>query len=129
MAATLFPILLVGAGGACGAIARHGTYIFMTRWLGHGFPYGTLTVNIVGSFIMGLLVAILARHMTPHSSVHLFFAIGVLGSYTTFSTFSLDVVTLIQRGEILYATGYILASFVLSVTALAGGLGLVRMVD
>jgi CrcB protein len=120
-------ILLVGAGGALGALARYGAGIIFTRagWI--QFPWSTLTVNIAGSFLMGMLAGLLAA-LTPSwaEEARLFLAVGLLGGFTTFSAFSLDAMLLIERGDILPATGYILASVAISVLALAAGLFLVR---
>jgi CrcB protein len=120
-------VLLVGAGGALGALARYGAGILFTRagWI--AFPWSTLTVNIAGSFLIGLLAGLLAAFTPAWSEeARLFLAVGVLGGFTTFSAFSLDAVLLIERGDFLPATGYILASAVVSILALAAGLFLVR---
>ncbi len=119
-------IVYVAAGGAIGAALRYLAGKGAVAAFGHGFPYGTLGVNVVGSLLMGLLVGWLAKHSVAHQGVHLFVAIGLLGGFTTFSSFSLDAVTLIQRGEIMNAGIYILASMAVSILALLGGLYLVR---
>lgn len=120
-------ILLVGAGGALGALARYGAGIVFARagWI--AFPWSTLMVNILGSFLMGMLAGLLAS-LTPSwaEEARLFLAVGLLGGFTTFSAFSLDAMLLIERGDILPAAGYILASVAISILALAAGLFLVR---
>lgn len=123
----LLAIALVGAGGAVGSVLRYVTVSLAGRWLGLAFPYGTLAVNILGSFAMGLLVGLMAV-MLPEKGrqLHLLLAVGVLGGFTTFSAFSLDAVSLLQRGETLSAALYILASVVLSLLALAGGMALMK---
>lgn len=115
--------LLVALGGAIGASFRHLAGLASLRIMGPGFPWGTLFVNVLGSLIMGLFIAWLARRAGGSSSeLRLFFATGVLGGFTTFSAFSLDVVSLFERGEIAASMGYVLASVMLSVCALFIGL-------
>lgn len=120
-------LLLVMLGGAIGAGARH----LVGRWtlhaFGPGYPWGILTVNIVGGFAMGLLVGMLARQTVSHENLRLFIAVGVLGGFTTFSSFSLDVVTMMERGDWGTALGYVLVSVIASVAALIGGLALTRL--
>lgn len=119
--------LLVGLGGAIGAMARYGTGVAAGQLWRASFPVATLAVNVVGSLAMGLLIGWLAR-TTPgwQNEARLFLAVGVLGGFTTFSAFSLDVVTLFQRGDYGSAVFYIMASLVLSVGALVLGLFLIR---
>ncbi|MDQ2893771.1 MAG: fluoride efflux transporter CrcB [Pseudomonadota bacterium] len=121
------PLILVMAGGALGAGARHLVGRATLVWLGVGFPYGTLTVNILGGLAMGLLVGVFAR-VGAIEGWRLFAGVGVLGGFTTFSSFSLDVVNLYERGAIAVALGYILVSVVGSILALFAGLALVRAV-
>ncbi|MEM9207056.1 MAG: fluoride efflux transporter CrcB [Pseudomonadota bacterium] len=118
--------LAVGAGGALGAMARHGVNLLTLRAFGPGFPVGTLAVNIIGSFAMGLFIAWLARHGTGGSMLRLFVATGIFGGFTTFSAFSLDAVLLFERGETMLASGYIIGSVVLSLLALVAGLAIMR---
>ncbi len=116
-------LLLIALGGAVGASARFLTVEAVARRLGVEFPYGTLVVNILGSFAMGLLVGALARFLPENATaMRSFFAVGVLGSYTTFSTFSLDVVTLMERGQVWQAGGYIAVSLAACVLGLILGL-------
>ncbi len=123
----MLSFLMVGIGGAFGAMARHGVGLASIRTLGPGFPYGTLIVNILGSFLMGLLIAWLARRTGGASNeMRLFLATGFLGGFTTFSAFSLDTIVLYERGEIGLALLYVLASVTASVLALVAGLWLVR---
>ena len=119
-------IAAVGAGGALGAISRYGVGLVATYLAGPSFPWGTLTVNIVGSFIMGLMIAIFAHFWQPPEAWRLFLVTGFLGGFTTFSTFSLDIVTLYERGDVYHALLYGMASIVLSVSALFVGMLLVR---
>ncbi len=120
------PLLQVALGGAIGASARYLTNTGVIRMLGHGFPAGTMVVNIVGSLLMGALTVVLARkgglHLAP------FLMTGVLGGFTTFSAFSLDAVTLIERGDWSSASFYIIGSVLLSLLALFAGIHIARMV-
>ncbi|MCP3969736.1 MAG: fluoride efflux transporter CrcB [Rhodobacteraceae bacterium] len=117
MFATLAQVAL---GGAVGASARYLTGIASVRLVGHGFPWGTLTVNIVGSFLMGGLVVVLAQ--TSGTRFAPFLMTGVLGGFTTFSAFSLDAVTLYERGQVGVAAGYVAASVLLSLAGLFVGM-------
>jgi len=121
--------LLVGAGGALGAMGRYGSGVVITRMLGAIFPYGTLFANITGSLIMGLFIGALAR-FTPvwQADARLFFAVGLLGGFTTFSSFSLDVVLLVERGDTVQAVLYMIVSIIVSILALLAGLLLMRWV-
>ena len=119
-------ILAIAAGGAIGSGGRYLTVVGVIYWLGQGFPYGTLIVNVVGSFALGTLIETVAIIWTPSDDLRAFFVVGVLGSYTTFSTFSLDTMSLIDQGEFLFAGLYIIASVVLSITALFCGMAICR---
>lgn len=116
--------LLVGAGGAVGAMLRHGVGMASLRLMGPNFPWGTLAVNIVGGLLMGLLVGILAER-GGSEPLRLLLGVGILGGFTTFSAFSLDVVAMMERGAALAAIGYVTASVVVSVAALFIGKALV----
>lgn len=120
-------LLLVMAGGAIGAGARQITGRAAVALLGPGYPYGTLAVNIGGGLLMGLLAGALARHGAGEGW-RLFAGVGVLGGFTTFSAFSLDAVTLFERGAALAAAGYVLLSVIGSIAALVAGLALARAV-
>lgn len=118
-------VLQIALGGAIGAVLRFATYAAMARWLGAGFPFGTLAVNVLGSAVMGLLAALLLERADAPRLAPLLMT-GVLGGYTTFSAFSLDTLLLIERGEPGRALVYMAASVALSVGALWGGLLLGR---
>jgi CrcB protein len=120
-------ILLVASGGAIGSVARYLVGVGMARAFGVAFPYGTLTVNVIGGFLMGLFIELLARRFDGSPELRLFIAIGILGGFTTFSSFSLDVVVLWERGELATALFYVLASVILSIGALFLGLWLARI--
>lgn len=119
-------LLSVMLGGAIGAGARHLVGRALLALLGPGFPWGTLTVNLTGGLAMGLLVGLLLR-LSLGEPWRLFLAVGVLGGYTTFSSFSLDAVAMIERGQWPAALGYVLASVVGAVGALAAGLAMTRV--
>ncbi|THV25345.1 fluoride efflux transporter CrcB [Peteryoungia ipomoeae] len=122
----MLQILLVAIGGALGSVGRYLAGVHITRLMGAGFPYGTLTVNIVGSFLIGLLVELLARKLNGSMDLRLFLVVGFLGGFTTFSSFSLDALALFERGATLAAAAYILASLILSLAAVFAGLLLGR---
>ena len=119
-------LIQVALGGALGAVSRYLTGIAALRLTGHGFPWGTLTVNVVGSFLMGLLVVGLA-HLGGNRFLP-FLMTGFLGGFTTFSAFSLDAVSLYEKGATGQAASYVLASVVLSLGALLLGLILARSI-
>lgn len=119
-------ILAVALGGALGALARYGVGALSLLLLGVGFPWGTLIVNVVGSFLMGVLVTYFGVVFNPGRAVQIMLTTGFLGAFTTFSTFSLDVVTLYERGDMTVTVSYALASVILSIAALFAGMVLVR---
>ncbi len=118
------PLLQVALGGALGASGRYLTTTAVARLMGKSFPWGTMTVNVAGSFAMGVLVVLLA-HLSGNRFAPLLMT-GVLGGFTTFSAFSLDAATLYERGQVGPAAAYILASVILSVMALFAGLWFAR---
>lgn len=121
-------ILAVAAGGAIGSVARY----LMAGWIGHvagpGFPLGVMVVNILGSAVMGVLVEgfALVWHASPE--LRAFLTVGVLGGFTTFSSFSLDAVLLFQKGEVGMGAIYVLGSVALSLAGLVAGLHIARAV-
>lgn len=118
--------LAVAAGGMVGAVLRYSVSIVATRVAGPGFPLGTMVVNVAGSFAMGVLVAVMALYWNASQEARLFLAVGLLGSFTTFSTFSLDVYTLYERQAYGLLTIYTVGSFALSLLGLMLGLMAVR---
>ncbi len=122
-------LILVMAGGAVGSGARHLVGHASLSLFGPGYPWGTLTVNIVGSLAMGVLAGLLARDLVVGGdAARLVIGVGMLGGFTTFSAFSLDAVLMAERGGWVAALPYILASVVGSIVALIAGLQLVRAV-
>lgn len=118
--------LIVFIGGGIGSMLRHAVNVLCARGLGTAFPYGTLTVNITGSIIMGLFAGYFAFKGDATQSWRLFLMTGILGGYTTFSAFSLDTALLYERGELGLAFVYVLASVAISISGLFAGLMLVR---
>jgi CrcB protein len=118
--------LIVFVGGGLGAAMRHGVNVAALRWLGPGFPHGTLTVNVVGCLAMGLLAGWFAYRGGGGGGWQLFLATGVLGGFTTFSAFSLDVALLVERNALGLAAFYVLASVFASVAGLFLGLAVMR---
>lgn len=125
---TSYLIVFLGAG--IGGALRHAVNVGCARMCGTAFPWGTLTVNVVGSFIMGALAGWLAFKAGEgwSQSLRLFLTTGILGGFTTFSAFSLDAVLIWERGQIGLAATYVAASVVLSIAGLIAGLGLVRTI-
>lgn len=118
--------LLVFVGGGLGAVLRHGVYRLAFAIWGAGFPAGTMIVNVVGSLAMGVLVGLIAAHPGITQPARLFLTTGLLGGFTTFSAFSLDALTLYERGQTGLALAYVAASVLLSLGAIAAGFFLVR---
>ena len=123
----MYPFLLVGAGGAIGAMSRYGLSLLVGRLWPMSFPLATLLVNIIGSVAMGLFVGLMARFLPPwQNEARLFVAVGILGGFTTFSSFSLDTIVLIEHGQLLQAGAYVLLSVVLCLVGLYLGLLVTR---
>lgn len=121
---SLAHMLQVALGGAIGSALRYGVNVSAGRAFGTGFPWGTLIVNVVGSFVMGLLVAVLAQKGGMRFAP--FLMTGVLGGFTTFSAFSLDTMTLWERGAHGLALAYVAASVILALAMIALALHLFR---
>lgn len=119
-------LLMVAIGGAIGAVARQQSNQLIMRIFGGEFPIGTIFVNILGSFIMGLLFELFATKITLSDEWRSLIFTGVLASFTTFSSFALDVALLSERNEYYYALCYIGMSVVLSIGALFVGLWVMR---
>ncbi|SHG78055.1 fluoride efflux transporter CrcB [Cognatishimia maritima] len=117
-------LIYVAFGGAVGAVLRYVTGLGVLRLAGGGFPLAIITVNILGSFLMGLLVVMAAKRGFDH--LNPLILTGVLGGFTTFSAFSLETVTLIEKGQNMAALAYVLISVIGSILALALGVWLAR---
>jgi CrcB protein len=119
-------IIWVAFGGALGAVARYATGLLLKTT--SGFPWATLSVNIFGSLLMGVVIGWLSRQSTPNEALRLFLAVGILGGFTTFSTFSMDLFQLIEKRDMaamaLYLGGSLfggVAAFILGFMALRAG--------
>ena len=121
-------ILLVAAGGAVGSVLRYLVGLWTLRSFGPSFPWGTLTVNITRSFLIGVFAEVIARKFGASAEMRVFLITGILGGYTTFSAFSLDAITLVERGEPVTALIYVASSVVLSALAVFAGLALMRAI-
>lgn len=122
----LYLVVFLGAG--IGGALRHGVNVLATRLLGYDFPFGTFTVNIVGSFLMGLLGGYFAFRTGVPQHLRLFLTTGILGGFTTFSTFSLDTALLVERHSFTWAAAYVIGSVALSLIAVFAGIALFRAV-
>lgn len=121
-----FLIVFLGAG--IGGAARHAVNLWAARLLGTGFPFGTLTVNVGGSLLMGLIAGWFAFKGDASQHWRLFLTTGILGGFTTFSAFSLDVALLWERNDLLHMLVYVVASVFVSIACLMAGLLLTRQV-
>lgn len=119
-------ILAVAVGGAVGAVARYVLVSRIGHWIGPegvaGVPVGILLANVLGSVLMGVLVELMALAWSPPEAVRALLTVGVLGAFTTFSTFSLEAALLLERGAHLAVLVYVLASVALSIAGLFAGL-------
>lgn len=120
-------VLAIAAGGAIGAVGRHYVGVYALKWLGTAFPYGTLVVNVVGSFLMGVLVASMTVKWNVGNELRAFLTVGLLGGFTTFSAFSSDFATLMERGETVLAAGYVTVSVALALAGMFAGMSLMRL--
>jgi len=118
--------LIVFLGAGIGGALRHGVNLAAARLLGHGFPFGTLIVNVVGSFLIGALAGYFLLRTGTSQHLRLFLTTGILGGFTTFSAFSLDVAVLVERDSLVMAAGYVAASVGLALVGIALGMALFR---
>ena len=119
-------LLAIAAGGSVGAVMRFMVSTGVYSWLGRGFPYGTLVVNVVGSLLMGLLYELFLQRLSVSPEVRAVLLVGFLGAFTTFSTFSIETINLIEQGYLMKAIVNILASVILCVLAAWVGLQIAR---
>jgi CrcB protein len=125
----MIKLLLVFVGGGLGSMARYMVGIAALRTFGPNWPYGTFAVNVIGGFVMGCLAGFLAhRDLSDPERWRIFIGVGILGGFTTFSSFSLDAAAMIERKDYGLAAGYIALSVALSITALFAGLIAARRV-
>ncbi|HEX3939604.1 MAG TPA: fluoride efflux transporter CrcB [Xanthobacteraceae bacterium] len=121
--------LIVFLGGGIGAAIRHAVNLAAARFIGGSFPFGTMTINVLGSFAMGLIAEYFALRRGLPQHWRLFLTTGVLGGFTTFSAFSLEAALLYERGQLVSAAIYVGGSVVLAIAALFAGLAIVRMLS
>ncbi|MEM7778584.1 MAG: fluoride efflux transporter CrcB [Pseudomonadota bacterium] len=119
-------LLMVCTGGAIGAGARYLVNVAALHWMGPGYPWGTLTVNVVGSFLMGLAAHWIVTQSGLSVAGRLFIMTGIFGGFTTFSAYALDVVMLAERGAWWSAVGYAMVSVIGAISALLLGMALAR---
>ena len=116
----------IAVGSALGGMARYWCSGIVARLIGETFPWGTLIINVTGSFLIGAFVGLFATKWDLPQVARVFLTVGICGGYTTFSTFSLDAWYLIERGQTAASTAYMLGSVILSVAALVAALHLIR---
>lgn len=121
-------ILAIAAGGAFGALMRYWVSVSAARWLGVGFPYGTLLCNVLGSFLMGISFVLLIDRLDVPIAARALITVGALGAFTTFSTFSIETLNLVEDGEVLKAVSNVGASVVLCLAGCWAGVVLGRLI-
>ena len=121
-------LMLVAIGGAIGAVARYSLSSQVYHWLGSDFPWGTMIVNVLGSFLMGFLFFLMAERIVVSGELRTAVLVGGLGAFTTFSTFSIETINLIQRGTSLTAILNICFSVVVCMAAVWVGMRLARSI-
>jgi len=121
-------LLLIAFGGAAGALCRHWLMNAVNTWHHVLFPYGTLAVNVIGSLFIGIMYVLIVEKLSLHADWRNITIIGFLGAFTTFSTFSLEAVTLLENGQIMTALVYVLSSVVLCIIAVWVAMILTRLV-
>jgi len=120
--------IVVFFGAGIGGALRHGANMLALRWLGAGFPFGTLFINILGSFVMGLLTALFLVKMGLPQHLRLFLTTGLVGGFTTFSTFSLEAALLFERGHLLQMALYVGGSVLFGIIGFFAAMWIVRSI-
>jgi CrcB protein len=118
--------LIVFLGGGLGSAARHGMNLFAARLVGTGYPFGTFGINVLGSFLMGVIAEYFALKSGLSQPLRLLLTTGIMGGFTTFSTFSLETALLVERDQFVVAGIYVAASIMVGIGALFAGLAVVR---
>jgi len=118
--------LAIALGGAFGAMARYGLAVFILERFPSRFPYGTMVINVSGSFIIGFFMTFLSQRIHIHPNWTLAIVVGFVGAYTTFSTFEYEIFKLVDDGKLSIGFGYLLLSLVLGFVAVWGGIKLAR---
>jgi len=123
----MYMTLSVALGGAIGAVSRYWISAFVFKAVGGTFPWATLTVNVLGCAILGVLIQLMALAWSPSEHLRALMTVGLLGALTTFSTFSMEVVLFLERGDWINAMLYILVSVILCIGATMGAMSLMKM--
>lgn len=121
-------VVAVAIGGALGALSRYWVVGLIARLFERNFPYGTLVVNVVGSFLIGIGYILIVERLQVASEWHAILMVGFVGAFTTFSTFSLETVSLIQEGRLVAALTYIFSSVLVCLLATAAGMMLTKQI-
>ena len=121
-------LLFIACGGAAGAVLRYGASLGVYSLMGRGFPYGTLFVNVTGSLLMGVLSIVLLERFDFGPEWRAAILVGLLGSFTTFSTFSIETLNLLEQGEMIKALANMALSVIVCVAAVWLGVGLGRQI-
>lgn len=124
----MVPVVLIGAGGFVGAVVRYVVDARVSAWTGGSLPWGTFVINVSGSFVVGLLFALLIERAVMPAEFRGPLMIGFLGSYTTFSTLGLETWRMISDGAWLYATGNLIGSIAIGLVAVVAGVALGRAI-
>jgi CrcB protein len=122
----MLQLLLVAVGGAIGSVLRYSVGIWALRIAGPNFPWGTLAVNVIGCFLIGVLAELITRRYGGSVELRLLLITGFLGGFTTFSAFSLDTIALFERGALMAGITYVVASVAVSLAAVVAGLAVIR---
>lgn len=122
----MLQVLLVAVGGAIGSVLRYLVGVAAVRLMGPNFPWGTLTVNVVGCFVIGVFAELISRRFGGSVELRLLLITGLLGGFTTFSAFTLDTIMLFERGATVSGAVYLVASVGVSMAAVMAGLALMR---
>jgi len=120
-------IFLIAMGGALGSVSRWGCQRWIYQWHPHPFPFGTFTVNVVGSFLIGVFYAVSEKGNLMNADWRLFLTTGFCGGFTTFSTFSFETISLLREGNYGYAVTYILLSVILGIVGVAAGMFIIKL--
>lgn len=120
-------VLWIGIGGFLGANGRYWLGSLINRWLGTGFPWATALVNISGALLIGIIATLFADRSVDNESLRLFLIVGVLGGYTTFSSYTFEAVTMMQEDRWLAAISYLALSNVVGILACVGGVMIARI--
>lgn len=119
-------LLAIALGGSLGALSRYGVDVLVANMFGRTFPHGTLLINVSGSFLIGIMYVLVIEHMEMHPIWRHIVMVGFLGAYTTFSTFSLESVRMLEQGQMVAAGFYVLSSVVLCLLGTWLGLAVAR---